>query len=214
MLQLQSQKLPNQLQRKLKLYEGRSFRPFFLMNTSPASLKAIIGLGNPGKRFERTRHNIGFSILDALADEYNAAFKSIKNMELADIIINDNKVLLIKPQTFMNNSGEVLPYLQKQGIKPEEILVVHDELELPFGTIKLKFGGSHKGHNGLKSIIDVIGKDFWRLRFGISRPEDRTDVSDYVLSPFSKTEQKELDDLIKQGLKIITEQVAQGKTTS
>ena len=127
-------------------------------------------------------------------------------MELAEVIISDNKVLLIKPQTFMNNSGEVMPYLQKQGIKPNEILVVHDELELPFGTMKLKFGGSHKGHNGLKSIIDVIGKDFWRLRFGISRPEERDNVSDYVLSPFTKIEQTELDTLIDQAIILITDQ--------
>lgn len=173
------------------------------MDNAPNSIKAIIGLGNPGNRFKQTRHNIGFVLLDALADEYNASFKTIKNMELAEVIINDSKILLIKPQTFMNNSGEIIPYLQKQGIKPEEILVVHDELELPFGTIKLKFGGSHKGHNGLKSIIEVIGKDFWRLRFGISRPEEGYDVGDYVLSPFTKTEQKELHDLINQGLTII-----------
>ena len=173
------------------------------MNNSPTSIKAIIGLGNPGKRFERTRHNIGFSILDALADEYNASFRSIKNMELAEVIINDNKILLIKPQTFMNSSGAIMPYLQKQGIKPEGILVVHDELELPFGTIKLKCGGSHKGHNGLKSIIDFIGKDFWRLRFGISRPENRDDVSDYVLTPFDPTQQEKLDDVTNQARTLI-----------
>lgn len=175
------------------------------MDKHPSLIKAIIGLGNPGKQFEKTRHNIGFRVLDILADEYNTSFKQIKNMELAEVVINDNKVLLIKPQTFMNNSGEIAPYLHKQGIKTEEILVVHDELELPFGTIKTKFEGSHKGHNGLRSIISHLGKNFWRLRFGISRPEDRNCVSDYVLSEFSKAEQKELDHLINEAITAILE---------
>ena len=107
-------------------------------------------------------------------------------MELAVIRVEGKPILLIKPQTFMNASGKVIPFLLKKGIKGENILVVHDELEMPFGKIKVKFGGSAKGHNGLRSIIDIIGKDFWRLSFGIDRPENREDVGQYVLSNFTE----------------------------
>jgi PTH1 family peptidyl-tRNA hydrolase len=149
-------------------------------------IKAIIGLGNPGPKFEHNRHNIGFLVLDALADKYNLSWQKKDIFELAELCIDDKTVLLIKPQTFMNTSGKVVPFLQKKGIKPENIIVVHDELELPFGKVKLKFAGSAKGHNGLRSIIDFIGKDFWRLSFGIGRPENREDVGNYVLSNFSE----------------------------
>lgn len=147
-------------------------------------IRAIVGLGNPGNNFTHTRHNIGFRIVDQLAERSGAHWKRKDNMELADATISGKKVLLVKPQTFMNDSGKVIPYLNKQGIKPENILVVHDELELPFGSIKQKFGGSAKGHNGLKSIISYIGDQFYRLRFGIDRPASRDDVSSYVLGKF------------------------------
>lgn len=150
------------------------------------NIQAIIGLGNPGAKYQRNRHNIGFVIVDALAAAHNGAWKEQRNMELAAITINEKKVLLIKPQTFMNSSGDVIPYLQKQGITAENILVVHDELELPFGKMQLKVGGSAKGHNGLKSIIAACGPNFARLRFGIGRPEDRDEVPDYVLRNFSE----------------------------
>lgn len=149
-------------------------------------IKAIIGLGNPGAHFTTTRHNIGFRIVDQLAERAGATWRHKDNMELAEITLNGKKVLLIKPQTFMNDSGKVLPYLTKQGIKAENILVVHDELELPFGSIKEKLGGSAKGHNGLKSIMNYIGDAFYRLRFGIGRPESREEVSNYVLSTFAQ----------------------------
>lgn len=155
-----------------------------------SSFKAIIGLGNPGDKFYYTRHNIGFRILDALADRYGSSWRAIDKMEIAQIVINEKQILLIKPQTFMNSSGEVLPYLQKKGIKPEEILVVHDELELPFGAIKVKLDGSSKGHNGLKSIISFCGSNFYRLRVGIGRPEKREMVPDYVLKKFDENSQQ------------------------
>lgn len=149
-------------------------------------IKAIIGLGNPGPKFTNTRHNIGFRIVEQLAERYGAQWRSKDTMELAEAKINDKKILLIKPQTFMNSSGQIMPYLTKQGIVADNILVVHDELELPFGTIKTKTGGSAKGHNGLKSIMAIIGAEFHRLRFGIDRPENRDDVPDYVLAKFAE----------------------------
>lgn len=146
---------------------------------------AIIGLGNPEPRFMRTRHNIGFSIIDALAEAHGASWQARKNYEHASITCGDTHVLLIKPQTYMNNSGDVVPALKKEGIKPESTLVVHDELELAFGKIALKVGGSAKGHNGLKSLIQAFGTDaFARLRFGIGRPEHKEQVPFYVLQTF------------------------------
>ncbi len=150
------------------------------------TIKAIIGLGNPGPKYYNNRHNIGFRVVDALADRFAGSWHQKGSMELAEITLHGNQLLLIKPQTFMNSSGNVIPFLQKKGVKPEEILVVHDELELPFGVLKLKMGGSAKGHNGLKSIIAHCGPEFMRLRFGIGRPEQREMVPDYVLQNFSE----------------------------
>lgn len=156
------------------------------------AIKAIIGLGNPGPRYQKTRHNIGFMVLDALAEYYQAIWHK-KNELMLEAVIKpaDTEILLIKPLTSMNLSGKVISYLQKQGIKAENILVVHDELELPFGTVKTKTGGSAKGHNGLKSIIEYTGPYFHRLRVGIGRPANRENVPDYVLSPFSRGEDVE-----------------------
>lgn len=149
--------------------------------------RAIIGLGNPGTAYTHTRHNIGFLIVDALADRHGATWRSKDKMELSEITLNGTHVLLIKPQTYMNNSGQIYPYLAKQGIKPENLLIVHDELEFPFGKLALRVGGSARGHNGLKSFIALCGENFARLRFGIARPEDRAEVSNYVLEKFRES---------------------------
>ncbi len=162
-----------------------------------SEIKAIIGLGNPGPKFYNTRHNIGFRIIDVLCNKYNCHWQDVQKMELSEIQINGKKVILIKPQTFMNSSGEVIPYLKKKNIESRNILVIHDELELPFGSIKLKLSGSAKGHNGLKSIISFYGPDFYRLRFGIGRPENREDVPDYVLTKFDKIEENQIPELIQ-----------------
>lgn len=171
------------------------------MNDSK-NIKAIIGLGNPGPKFHFTRHNIGFLILDQLANTFNGNWLSKNKLEESEIIINGKKILLIKPQTFMNDSGQVIPYLQKKGINPEEILVVHDELEMKFGKIKTVFAGGARGHNGLRSIISFCGADFYRLRIGISRPENKEDVGNYVLSNFSE-DKIELNKVIDEAIKEI-----------
>ncbi len=150
----------------------------------PAPIRAIIGLGNPGPRFTLTRHNIGFLVVDAVAERYQQCFKTQNNLEYCAISIDDKNILLLKPLTFMNNSGDVLSFLTKKGIKPENILVIHDELDMPEGKLKLKFGGSARGHNGLRSIIGVIGDKFARLAIGIDRPVNREDVANYVLENF------------------------------
>jgi peptidyl-tRNA hydrolase, PTH1 family len=166
------------------------------MTEAAKEIKAIIGLGNPGAKYYYTRHNIGFRVLDELANKFNVYWREFDNMQIAQININSKNVLLIKPQTFMNTSGQVIPYLKKKNIEASNILVIHDELELPFGDVKLKLSGSAKGHNGLKSIISFCGPDFYRLRIGISRPEKREEVPDYVLENFNKKEQQELDHII------------------
>ena len=149
-------------------------------------IKAIIGLGNPGLKFEKTRHNIGFRIVEELAKRVDGVWKNEGGMLVAHVAFNEQPVLLVKPQTFMNSSGQVIPELKKEGIRSEELLVVHDELEHPFGKITMRTGGSHRGHNGLRSMIEHAGADFMRLRFGIGRPDNRDDVSEYVLQPFNK----------------------------
>lgn len=168
-------------------------------------IKAIIGLGNPGMQYRNNRHNIGFKILDALADRHGATWNEKPLMHVAEIQLNNKKVILLKPQTFMNSSGQVIPFLQKKGIEAQNILVVHDELEKSFGSIMIRQGGSHRGHNGLRSIIGSCGQDFWRIRFGIGRPENKDDVSDYVLSNFQE-DQAEINRLIEEVIELIEEQ--------
>lgn len=175
-------------------------------------IKAIIGLGNPGPKYYKTRHSIGFRVLDELAARHaghwslNSSGRTESLAETATIQIGDHKILLIKPQTFMNTSGKVIPGLAKQGIKAENILVVHDELEKPFGALAFKIGGSHRGHNGLRSIIEACGADFARLRFGIGRPENKDDVSDYVLEPFNEPADK-VEQLVMQAADMIEKQL-------
>lgn len=165
-------------------------------------IKAIIGLGNPGPKFNYTRHNIGFMVLDTLANELHGSWHTSGNLESCEVMINDHKVLLIKPQTFMNSSGLVIPYLNKKGIKPENILVVHDELEIAFSAVKMRQGGSARGHNGLRSLIEACGPDFWRLRMGIGRPADNVSVGDFVLQKFSED-----SSLVEQMLQEAIEQI-------
>lgn len=169
-------------------------------------IKAIIGLGNPGPQFLNTRHNIGFAVLDALADQYGASWRQINNMLLAEVDVDGNPVLLIKPQTFMNHSGQVAPFLNKKGINPEEILVVHDEIELPFGKVTLKSGGSARGHNGLRSLIATMGDAFKRIRIGVDRPAAREQVPDYVLERF-KESPEQVQHTIDKAIQLIKEQI-------
>lgn len=169
-------------------------------------IKVLIGLGNPGAAYYHQRHSIGFKILDTLADEYGAVWSKKDQAEVATIDIDGRSIILIKPQTYMNSSGAVIPALTKKGIKPDEIMVVHDELEMPFGKIATKLGGSAKGHNGLKSIIERCGDQFYRLRFGIGRPEQREEVPHYVLAPFAEPQEK-VAQLIEQSIELIKKSI-------
>lgn len=163
-------------------------------------IKLIVGLGNPGAEYAATRHNAGFWWLGEFAQAHKFTFKAESKFHglTARAQVQGHEILLLKPQTFMNVSGRAVGALaQFYKIEAQHILVVHDELDLPPGTAKLKLGGGHGGHNGLKDIIAHLGtRDFWRLRIGIGHPGERTDVVGYVL----RTPQGEEGKLIEQAM--------------
>jgi len=155
-------------------------------------IKLIVGLGNPGRQYEKTRHNAGFLFLDGLITELGCAWVNESKFQglLAEGSIGSGKVMFLKPETFMNRSGQsVAKVVRYYKLLPEEILVVHDELDFSVGVVKLKKDGGHAGHNGLRDIIAHLGsKEFYRLRIGIGRPAAGKQVVDFVLSTPSKSE--------------------------
>lgn len=162
-------------------------------------MRLIFGLGNPGAQYANTRHNIGFMVVDALAARADAPLSRRRFQALTgEGALAGEKVLLAEPQTYMNLSGrsvgEALRFYQSDV---ESLIVVHDEVDLPFGQLRLKKGGGHAGHNGLRSIVEVTGSaDFVRVRVGVGRPATRMPMADYVLSPFYPAEKAELELLI------------------
>ncbi|MBF1265650.1 MAG: aminoacyl-tRNA hydrolase [Neisseria sicca] len=170
-------------------------------------IKMMVGLGNPGSEYEQTRHNAGFWFIDELAWQYKATLKEEKKFfgSVARISISGSDLWLLKPSTFMNRSGQAVAALaQFYKIKPEEILVVHDELDIPCGRIKFKLGGGNGGHNGLKDIQARLGTpDFYRLRFGIDHPGDRNLVVGYVLNKPSPEHRQQIDEAINKSLKAV-----------
>ena len=156
-------------------------------------MKIIIGLGNPGRKYERTRHNAGFMAIDELARSLRFDLSQEKYHALVGRgRIGDIETLLAKPQTFMNESGRsVGAILRYTYASPADLVVVHDELDLPLGAVRVKNGGGHGGHNGLRSLIEHLGTaDFVRVRIGVGRPDPGRDAADYVLSPFSADERE------------------------
>lgn len=171
------------------------------------SIKLIVGLGNPGADYVKTRHNCGFWFVEALASEFMTSLKNEKRFsgEYTKAIANSRDLHLLKPMTFMNHSGQsVAACARYYKIEPEEILVAHDELDLEPGTVKLKKGGGHGGHNGLRDIISHLGtKDFYRLRLGIGHPGHRSQVVNYVLHNIAKDQKELVDITIQESLEII-----------
>jgi PTH1 family peptidyl-tRNA hydrolase len=181
------------------------------------SIRLIVGLGNPGPEYEQTRHNAGFWLVDNLANELGCKLvrESRFNAFVAKAGIAGQEVWLLEPQTFMNRSGQSVGALARfYKIVAEEILVVHDELDLPPGSAKLKKGGSSGGHNGLKDITAALGaQDYWRLRLGIGHPRKldlQQAVADFVLHRPRKDEQPLIEDAISDSLKVIP-QLCEGK---
>jgi PTH1 family peptidyl-tRNA hydrolase len=156
------------------------------------ALRIIVGLGNPGPEHQMTRHNAGFWFIDLLARRHNGEFRDYRKYsgETARINIGGHEILLLKPTTYMNRSGLSVRQLSDFfKIQPAEILVAHDELDIPAGSVRLKHGGGHGGHNGLRDTIAHIGDEFWRLRLGIGHPGNKADVIDYVLTRASRPEE-------------------------
>ncbi len=173
----------------------------------------IIGLGNPGDKYTKTRHNAGFWFVDALARKYGASFKAETKFsgEAAKANIAGHSVWLLKPSTFMNRSGLAAHQLSSfYKIPVGEILVAYDELDLDAGTVRLKKSGGHGGHNGLRDLHAQITKDYARLRFGVGHPGDRNKVADYVLSRPSQNDEISINNAIDKALENI-ELIVQGE---
>ncbi len=148
-------------------------------------IRLIVGLGNPGAQYEMTRHNVGFWFVDTIARTASTSFRAEPKFygDLCRLTCVGADLRLLKPTTYMNRSGQsIAAVLRYFDLAPEQLLIAHDELDLPVGTLRLKQGGGHAGHNGLRDTISVLGtRDFWRLRIGIAHPGDRTLVTGYVL---------------------------------
>jgi peptidyl-tRNA hydrolase, PTH1 family len=184
------------LPRRAKARPNRTFRPrlarsFFNQNTNDdgglLESPVVVGLGNPGRSYERTRHNAGYLVADELARRHAGSWRKRKRAEAAPVTLGLTDATLLKPTTFMNNSGSAV-----SGYRPEDLIVVHDDLDLEAGTVRVKVGGGAGGHNGLRSIIGRMGNDFVRVRIGIGRPPPGVGVTDYVLS--------RMDSVVKEAL--------------
>jgi len=156
-------------------------------------MKAIVGLGNPGSEYAATRHNVGFEVVDELARRWRVTLKKWKS--IADIaLVQDRGVLLVEPRTYMNDSGRAVSAVMAfYKILPADVLIVVDEAQLPLGKLRLRPSGSAGGHNGLKSVIEHVGKDVPRLRIGVERGDKAWDLSDRVLSRFPRSEREVVD---------------------
>jgi PTH1 family peptidyl-tRNA hydrolase len=176
-------------------------------------LRIIVGLGNPGPEHLVTRHNAGFWLVDLLARRHSGEFRDYRKFsgETAKINIEGQEIVLLKPTTYMNRSGLSIRQLSDfYKIKPEDILVAHDELDLPVGTVRLKQGGGHGGHNGLRDTIAHIGETFWRMRLGIGHPGNKAEVIDYVLTRAPRAEEDLILDAVATAVDCIPLLLEQG----
>ena len=176
-------------------------------------MKLIAGLGNPGREYAATRHNIGFMVIDRLAHKLGGAVEKKKFKALFGLgQIGSEKVLLVKPQTYMNLSGKAVGLLvQFFKVDAADLVVVHDDLDLPFETLRVKEGGGDGGHKGLQSVIESLGTDaFLRLRLGIGKPVTKNRVESYVLEPFGKEERDRLPALLEKACGAVEEILSSG----
>jgi PTH1 family peptidyl-tRNA hydrolase len=175
----------------------------------------LVGLGNPGRQYEGNRHNVGFQVVEELARRAGAPAARAKfGAEITEGALGAERVILCRPQEFMNVSGQAVARVAGfWKVAPEHTVVVHDELDVPFGRLKLGTGGGAGGHNGIRSVIADLGTpDFVRVRFGIGRPPPSWAGADYVLSDFTRAEQKELPDLVTLAADAVEEIVTRGLT--
>jgi len=176
-------------------------------------IKLIVGLGNPGAEYARTRHNAGFWLVDELARRHGGTFRheGKHQAELARVRIGGDEIWLVKPMTYMNRSGgPVSSVLGFYKIAPGQMLVAHDEIDLPSGTIRLKDAGGHGGHNGLRDLIAAQGDGFWRLRIGVGHPGNSKEVVDFVLTRAGADEQRVIDETIAAGADAVEEMLRNG----
>ena len=169
----------------------------------------VVGLGNPGSAYENTRHNIGFLVIDALRKHFQNSTE-ISKASFEGELFKVQKHYFLKPTTFMNLSGNSITAV-KQFYKLDDVIVIHDDLDLPFGTLRFKFGGGHGGHNGLKSTDEKISKNYARIRMGIGKPEHKGEITSYVLGNFNEKESAHLSTWINHTLKAILE-LLEGKS--
>ena len=175
----------------------------------------IVGLGNIGDKYQLTRHNIGFMVIDEITK--NLTTSNIQKSNFHSTLEKSAYDLYSKQTTYMNNSGMAVQAIKEYyKLEIEDIIVIHDDIDLPFGTVKFKIGGGHGGHNGLRSIDAHIGKEYIRVRIGVGKPQDKADVANYVLNNFSKEELNKLPDIIKHTINAIkalkSEDIEQVKT--
>jgi PTH1 family peptidyl-tRNA hydrolase len=184
---------------------GRRAEPADEFEMNDAERFLIVGLGNPGRKYRGNRHNIGFMAVDALAAAYKIESSKVQNKAIVgNGRIQNQNVIIAKPQTYMNNSGDsVGPLARYYKVPPENVLVVYDELDLPFGTIRLREKGGAGGHNGMKSVINHLGQEFPRVRLGIGRPPGQMPVPAYVLQDFGKDDLPLLDDVLNEAVRAI-----------
>lgn len=161
-------------------------------------MQVIVGLGNPGKKYDRNRHNVGFKAIDLIAKKNNfGPWRRKFQSKISEGLIKSKKILLVKPETYMNNSGFAIKELFLFfKLNSDDLVVVHDDLDLKVGKIKVKVGGGHGGHNGLRSIDQQISSEYLRLRIGIDRPVNKSQVANYVLSNFSEKDKYTIDNVI------------------
>ncbi len=176
-------------------------------------MKLVCGLGNPGSRYACTRHNVGFMAVESFCESLNPSWTEKWESRIAKVDLKGHQILVQEPLTFMNLSGFALVRAaQFYRIPPEDLLVVHDDIDLPVGKVMVKFGGGDGGHKGIRSVVEQLGsKDFVRIRIGVGRPAGHgPDVVDYVLQPFSSVEEEELSVAIKTATVAIGEWVFEG----
>ncbi len=175
--------------------------------------KLIVGLRNPGSRYDGTRHNVGAEVVEAVAPDLK--FKRARLGIRADVAttrFGEARAVLALPRTFMNECGQsIAPLVRYERVDGERLLVVHDDIDLPFAKLKVQFGGGEGGHNGVRSTVSSLGtNEFWRLKIGVGRPPGRVDPADYVLNRFAKVERASVDDAVIRSLRVIEVFVVDG----
>ena len=172
----------------------------------------VIGLGNPGVEYERTRHNIGAMVVSQLATSNSSKFTNHKSRaDIAEFKFDGSSIVAAKLRCYMNESGGPTKSLADYfKVKPDHVIAIHDELDIPFESIRLKFGGGDNGHNGLKSITSAFGSEYFRIRMGIGRPVGGQDPADFVLKPFNSQERNSLEDFIIKGASAVESLVSDG----